>query len=73
MDGRIPTCSEIEHVKVRGEVVADVPPGQVVEVGLMEEVPAVPSRKGTRETGEDVAVTSQCEPNGMIINTQSVR
>jgi hypothetical protein len=42
MDGRIPTCSEIEHVKVWGEVVPDVPPGQVVEVGLMEEVPAVP-------------------------------
>lgn len=36
------TCSEVQHVKVRREVVSDVSPGHMVEVGLMEEVPSVP-------------------------------
>lgn len=35
-------CSQVQHVEVRGEVVADVPPRQVVQVGFVEEVPAVP-------------------------------
>lgn len=35
------TCSEVEHVKVRGEVVSDVSSGHMVEVGLVEELASV--------------------------------
>ena len=36
------TCSKVQHVEIWGEVVADVSSGQVVQVGLKEEVPAIP-------------------------------
>lgn len=35
------TCSEVEHVEVRGEVVSDVPSGQMVQVGLMKKLPTI--------------------------------
>lgn len=39
------TCSEVEHVKVRREVVSDVSSGHMVQVGLMEEVPSIPDNQ----------------------------
>lgn len=33
--------SQIQHVEVRGKVMADVPPGQVIKVGVLQKLPAV--------------------------------
>lgn len=38
------TCSEVEHVEVRGEVVSDVSSGQMVEVRFMEKHPTIPDQ-----------------------------
>lgn len=40
------TCCEVEHIEVWREVVSDVPSGQVVQVGLMKELPAIPDNTG---------------------------
>lgn len=40
------TCGEVEHVEIWREVVSDVPSGQMVQVGLMKELPSIPDKKG---------------------------
>ena len=36
------TCSKVEHVEVRREVVSDVPSGQMVQICLMKKLPTIP-------------------------------
>ena len=40
------TCGEVEHVEIWRKVVSDVPSGQMVQVGLMKELPSIPDKKG---------------------------
>lgn len=40
------TCGEVEHIEVWREVVSDVPSGQMVQVGLMKELPSIPDGSG---------------------------
>lgn len=42
MVGWINTCSKVEHVEVWGEVVSDVPSGQMVQIGLIKKLPTIP-------------------------------
>lgn len=37
------TCTEVEHVEVRGEVVSGVSSGQMVKIGVMEKLPPIPN------------------------------
>ena len=50
------TCSEVEHVEVRREVVSDVSPGQMVQVGLMKELPAIPDETGEESHDQSVSI-----------------
>lgn len=43
---RIHTFCEVEHVEVWGEVVSDIPSCQMVQVGLMKKLPAIPEETG---------------------------
>ncbi len=49
------TCGEVEHIEVWGEVVSDVPSGQVVQVGLMKELPTIPDNTG--EESHDLSIS----------------
>lgn len=51
------TCSEVEHVKIWREIVSDVPSGQMVQVGLMKELPTIPD--DTREESHDLSISTQ--------------
>lgn len=41
------TCTEVQHVKVRREVVPGVSSGEMVKIGLMEKLPTVPNERAT--------------------------
>lgn len=53
----VSTCSEVEHVKIWREIVSDVPSGQMVQVGLMKELPTIPDN--TREESHDLSISIQ--------------
>lgn len=55
---RMNTCSEVEHVEVWREVVFYVPPGQMVQVGLMKELPAIPDKTGEQSHGLSDSIQS---------------
>ena len=50
------TCSEVEHVEVWREVVSDVSSGQVVQVGLMKELPAIPEETGEESHDQSISI-----------------
>lgn len=52
------TCSEVEHVEVWREVVSDVSSDQMVQVGLMKELPAIPDKTG--EESRDLSISIEC-------------
>lgn len=53
----VSTCSEVEHVKIWREIVSDVLSGQMVQVGLMKELPTIPDN--TREESHDLSISIQ--------------
>lgn len=57
MAGWVNTCGKVEHIEVWGEVVSDVPPGQMVQVGLMKELPTIPDNTG--EESHDLSISIQ--------------
>lgn len=54
-------CRQVQHVEVRREVVADVPPRQVVQVCLVEEVPTVSAHQGSYVRREKVVIRLRCK------------
>lgn len=52
------TFSEVEHIEVWGEVVSGIPSGQMVQVGLMKKLPAIPEETGGESHDLSISIQS---------------
>ena len=65
---------EVQHVEVGGEVVPDVPPGYVVQVGLVQEVAAEAAVEERREGAErDGSADGEPDPRPVDLDAEIAR